>query len=401
MANQERSGGKTGMDRRAFLKLVGGAGLGLGMCVVPDRVVKLVEDLIPGVNTDGLRIPTDINKTNTPLAKTATPMPTETPTNTPSSTETQTATPTQTSTPTETPMPTETPIPDIGQLMDTARRNNVENFIAYDVAGREMTVDVVPLEVQGVGKWDWKYRGFTRQEADGVWVFRTLQAVGPDDRGKWFKVGSELNVPGYGTVTIEYDPVEMASSNGFKNIVLANPELWKAAFDVVWERRREYNKDPKGPKAALVEPLNNYIPKTITKDEANFHKDVFFPEGGYSIIFRAENDPRFFQAERYDGDAWLTFKVAADAGRVQTEMCPNFTPKAGFDLPGFYVAWGVGYYEWAVAQNGIDGFIEVAHGDQNPLRNRTNTPSSTYLKAARAAGIDLYNYKTIYPLIEH
>jgi len=117
MANQERSGGKTGMDRRAFLKLVGGAGLGLGMCVVPDRVVKLVEDLIPGVNTDGLRIPTDINKTNTPLAKTATPVPTDKATNTPKpeelkeSTATATSTSTETTVPSETPRPTETSIP--------------------------------------------------------------------------------------------------------------------------------------------------------------------------------------------------------------------------------------------------------------------------------------------------
>ncbi len=86
--------------------------------------------------------------------------------------------------------------------MEKARQEGTDALTTRDPGGIDVIVDVVPPEVVEQGEWSWELGGFSGDAAGQVQVWRNPQAR-KADLSQWFDVISRLEVPGYGTFTME------------------------------------------------------------------------------------------------------------------------------------------------------------------------------------------------------
>lgn len=273
------------------------------------------------------------------------------------------------STPTPEPTSTATSTPDIGpnrKEMEEARDEGMDVFITRDPGGIDVVVNVVPPEVVEQGEWSWELRGFTREVAGQVQVWRTLQGR-EAELSQWFDVVSLLEVPGHGTLTIEFDREVMADKR-LTEIWLQHPQDWKTVLDIFWGTKETSKVAEPSDYGLIHEKIINR--EVIPPDIYSFESVV--RGAGTSFVLYPDFEPSFNQAENWSGEPGVGFKNTAQAGRPVLFMYIKTWVGDSQEWPGFPFGirhvgiFGPANVDYFVNQAGQAGVESMIRTDRNP-----------------------------------
>ena len=248
-------------------------------------------------------------------------------------------------------VPTMADIPGFAALsweekMATAIEYGLPSFTTIDPEGVEVVIDTLPKEVAGGYDWDWSYRGYTRDNSGQLEVYRVV--VGRDhDFSGWYQARA-IEVPGFGRLTFEYIPEQMAPLGFDKLIKPADPELWGKVFTSLWG-------DDQVKQRVEVHDFGIMNSKAAFNEGVTYHTENITRNAGVSLLFVPACDASFL----------VNFIYSVD-GKTKPSVCSKPMPVSGRAVTALY---GANYLsknaeEWAVLYPGLAHSIYyLGYGD--------------------------------------